>query len=304
MFEPNSPQKPQWFPRPITNSIESSLDLLERLEEDRKRRLRNIATVAARTPIGLGGVEDRGHSGSASTHSPKPAASCPGGANEYSRYRHYPLLSLSSAGALSSHASYHRNDRLPMNSSTTLATASVLTRTNNRQYRRGTAPRSTGGSSIETTSAATMRVDGGGSARILDADGSISDRCNINVDDTPETSLHHRQRQLSISSVMLASPLIDPRAGGGYSAGGRSRPARAPRDNFQLQSSEERSGISTSYDMHSGAMPMAREEEWITPPAIAVESQPPGHRAGEDIFNRRRVASQRRRRRGWEELNI
>jgi len=50
--------------------------------------------------------------------------------------------------------------------------------------------------------------------------------------------------------------------------------------------------------MHSGAMPMAREEEWITPPAIAVESQPPGHRTGEDIFNRRRVASQHRRRRG------
>jgi len=298
MFEPNSPQEPQWFPRPITNSIESSLDLLERLEEDRKRRLRNIATVAARTPIGLGGVEDRGHAGSASTHSPKPA-NCPGGANEYSCYRYYPPLSLS-AGALS-HASYHRNDRLSMNSSTTLAATSVLTRTN-RQYRRGTAPRSTGGSSIATTSASTLRVDGV-SARILDADGSNSDRCNINVDDTPETSLHHRQRQLSISSVMFASPLIDPRAGGGYSAGEIRRPARAPH-HFQLQSSEERSGISTSYDMNSGAMPMAREEEWITPPAIAVESQPPGHRAGEDIFNRRRDASQRRRRRGWEELNI
>ena len=127
MFEPNSPQKPQWFPRPITNSTESLLDLLERLEEDRKRRMRNIATVAARTPIGLGSVGGRGHSGSASTHSPSPQQ-LSGGANEYSRYRHYPLLSLSSAGALSPRF-LSRNDRLPMNSSTMLATTSVLTRT-------------------------------------------------------------------------------------------------------------------------------------------------------------------------------
>jgi hypothetical protein len=298
MFEPNSPQEPQWFPRPITDSIESSLDLLERLEEDRKRRLRNIATVAARTPIGLGSIEDRGHAGSASTHSTKPA-SCPGGANEYARYRHYPPLSLS-AGALS-HTSYHRNDLLAMNSSPMLVTTSVASRTN-RQYRRGTAPRSTGGSSIATTAAATIRVDGG-SARTLEADVSISDRCNMNVDDTPETSLHNCQRQLSSSSVMFASPSIDPRAGGGYSAGGSRRSTHAPH-HFQLQSSGDRSGISTSYDVNSGTMPMAREDEWITPPALTVESQPPGHRSGEDIFNRRRDGSQRRRRRGWEELNI
>ena len=56
-FEPNTPCEPQWFPRCISDSIESSADLLERLEEDRKRRLRSIANVSARTPIGLGGVK-------------------------------------------------------------------------------------------------------------------------------------------------------------------------------------------------------------------------------------------------------
>ena len=82
-FPPSSIIEPQWFPRPITDSIESNLDLLERLEEDRKRRLRSIANVAARTPIGLGGVEDRAHAGSAGNQSPKPVGG--GGANNYGR---------------------------------------------------------------------------------------------------------------------------------------------------------------------------------------------------------------------------
>ena len=285
MFEPNSPQEPQWFPRPITDYIESSLDLLERLEEDRQRRLRNIATVAARTPIGLGGVEDRGHAGSTSTHSPKPA-SCPGSSNEYARYRHYPPLYLTADALI--HASYHRNDRSVMNSSTTLGAMSVVTRTN-RQFRRGTTPRSTGGTS--TTEA--MRVDGG-SARTLESDGSIRDRGNMNVDDTHETSSHHHQRQ-STSLVVFASPPIDPRAGGGYSAAGRRRSVHAPHQ-YQLQSSGERSRISRSY--------ATRYEEWITPPGITVESQPPGNRAGENIYSQRRDVSQRRRRRRWEEVNV
>jgi len=102
-FEPNTPCEPQWFPRCISDSIESSADLLERLEEDRKRRLRSIANVSARTPIGLGGVEDRGPG---SAHSPKPKS---GNNNDYSKYRYYPP-STESAAEL--HTSYTTNERL------------------------------------------------------------------------------------------------------------------------------------------------------------------------------------------------
>jgi len=102
-FEPNTPCEPQWFPRCISDSIESSADLLERLEEDRKRRLRSIANVSARTPIGLGGVEDRGPG---SGHSPKPKS---GNNNDYSKYRYYPP-STESAAEL--HTSYTTNERL------------------------------------------------------------------------------------------------------------------------------------------------------------------------------------------------
>ncbi|KAL3789690.1 hypothetical protein HJC23_003891 [Cyclotella cryptica] len=54
-LESHSPIEPQWFPRPITDSFESQLDQLERLEEDRKRRLRAIANVPAKNPIGFCG---------------------------------------------------------------------------------------------------------------------------------------------------------------------------------------------------------------------------------------------------------
>ena len=102
-FEPNTPCEPQWFPRCISDSIESSADLLERLEEDRKRRLRSIANVSARTPIGLGGVEDRGPG---SGHSPKPKS---GNNNDYSKYRYYPPSTESAADL---HTSYTTNERL------------------------------------------------------------------------------------------------------------------------------------------------------------------------------------------------
>ena len=104
-FEPNTPCEPQWFPRPITDSIESSVDLLERLEEDRKRRLTGIANVAAITPIGLGGCEDR-HGGSANHSSPKPKS---GNNNDYSKYRYYPPVEDVAA---SLHTSYQKNERL------------------------------------------------------------------------------------------------------------------------------------------------------------------------------------------------
>ena len=278
-FEPNGPREPQWFPRPVTDSLESSLDLLERLEEDRTRRLRAIANVAARTPIGLGGVEDRAHGGSTSNLSPK--ASAPG-SNNYSRYRYYPPPSEASA---SLHVSYRRSERL-------CPTTSPVT-TRNRHYRRGATPRSTttSGTAMNGTTrdGATTPIDGIGSA-------SVNDRAY--VDDSGDTTLFH---QLSSSSPFMSPPL-DPRAGGGSSAraahrrsGGGRRFPRHPR----RQSREERG----TYVIDTAAMP-TEEEEWVTPPAMSAMHQTPGHGQVEDVYSQRRVASQQRRRRNWDDLQM
>lgn len=292
-FEPNTPCEPQWFPRPITDSIESSLDLLERLEEDRKRRLRSIANVVARTPIGLGGVEDRGHTGSAGNLSPKPAGAPAN--NAYSRYRYYPPPSDASA---SLHTSYQRTDRFM-----TTTPSSVTTR-RDRQYRRGTTPRSTTVSSgaMDTTAmrdGARTPVDGIGTA----ATPAANDRAYM--DDTQDTSYQRNQSfRSSSSSIAFLSPPLNPRAGGGYSAVGRRQHAvRRPPYHYQRQSPEERS----TYNIDTEASPMMDMppvEDYITPPANATASQTPARGQGADIYSQRVAASQRRRRRGWDEINI
>lgn len=283
-FEPNGPREPQWFARPITDSCESSLDLLERLEEDRKRRLRSIANVAARTPIGLGGVEDHGHGGTASNLSPKPAA--PGNSN-YSRYRYYPPPSEAS---VSLHTSYQRSDRFVM----TTTPASVTTR-RDRNYRRGMTPRSAAAaSSMDTTmrDGARTPVDGIGTATPASNDRAY-------VDDSRETPHRTHQSFRSISSsVQFMSPPLDPRAGGGSFAAAIRTPARGMRSPYHhLQSPVE-------YNIGTLATPTAVDEEWVTPPAMAATNHTPGHGQGEDIYSQRRVASQRRRRRDWDEINI
>ena len=283
-FEPNSPREPQWFPRPITDSIESSLDLLERLEEDRKRRLRSIANVAARTPIGLGGVEDRGHAGSASNLSPKPAAP---GNNNYSRYRYYPPPSDASA---SLHSSYQRNNNRFM----TTTPASVTTR--NRHYRRGTTPRSTVSSTgMETTmrDGARTPVDGIGTAT-----PTANDRAYM--DDSRETP--YQRNNQSSSSAPFMSPPLDPRAGGGSSVMAGRRPSHGMHSphHYQRQSPEE----INNYTIDTAATPTVGDGEWVTPPAMATTIQTPGHGQVQDVYTQRRGASHRRRRRGWDEINI
>lgn len=112
-FEPNAPCQEQWFPRPISDSIESPLDLLERMEDDRKRRLRAIAQVPARPPVGLPpssqGDAPPGPAGPGGGGPHPPAAV--GNAN-YGRYRYYPPQRGGDAGAS---AALHRTytlDRL------------------------------------------------------------------------------------------------------------------------------------------------------------------------------------------------
>mmetsp|Transcript_19472 Transcript_19472/g.35028 ORF Transcript_19472/g.35028 Transcript_19472/m.35028 type:complete len:298 (+) Transcript_19472:38-931(+) len=291
-FEPNSPREPQWFPRPITDSIESSLDLLERLEEDRKRRLRSIANVAARTPIGLGGIEDHGHAGSTSNLSPKPAAP---GNNNYSRYRYYPPPSEASA---SLHTSYQRSDRFM-----TTTPASVTTR-RDRHYRRGMTPRSAVSSATASAMETTMRD---GARTPVDGIGTTTPASNANdrayVDDSRETPYRNNQSFRSTSSsVPFMSPPLDPRAGGGSSVAAGRRLVRGVRSPYhhQRQFPED----TFNYNISSAATPVAGDDEWATPPAMAPTGQTPGHGQVEDVYTQRRGASHRRRRRGWDELNI
>lgn len=283
-FEPNSPREPQWFPRPITDSIESSLDLLERLEEDRERRLRSIRNVAARTPIGLGGIEDHGHPGTAGNLSPKPAAP---GNNNYARYRYYPPPSEASA---SLHASYQRTERF-----LTSTPASVTTR-RDRHHRRGATPRSIaarGGAVVPPAREGAMTpVDGIGTA----ATPASIDRAY--VEDSREATPRRGDRSFrSASSSAFLSPPLDPRAGGG----GRrlARGMRSPR-HYQRRSPGETFGI----NIDTTVAPTTGDEEWVTPPAMTQTDQTPGHGQVDDVYSQRRTAGQRRRRRGWDEINI
>ncbi|KAL7543644.1 hypothetical protein ACHAXR_013064 [Thalassiosira sp. AJA248-18] len=311
-FEPNTTREPQWFPRPITDSIESNLDLLERLEEDRKRRLRSIANVAARTPIGLGGVEDRGHAGSASNLSPKPVAPG-GGSNNYARYRYYPPPSESGSAAASLHTSYQQNDG---NRFMTTTPASVTTR-RDRHYRRGTTPRSGAGASSSASTATAPSGDNNNSTMMRDGartpvDGfgtattpAANDRAYMDDSHETTTSSYHRVNRLS-SSAAFMSPPLDPRAGGGGRSsiargrhGGVVRGIRSPY-HYQRQSPEEEGSM--NFNINTAATPTAGEEEYVTPPAMSMSNQ--GHGQVADVYSQRQVTGQRRRRRGWDEINI
>ena len=329
-FEPTTPREPQWFPRPITDSIESSLDLIERLEEDRKRRLRNIANVPARIPIGLGGIEDRGHAGSGSGigghQSPKPNSNIVGGCNDYARYRYYPPFdavpsSSSGAGAAtgtmamgvvdtsSMMAALHNSYTVGTNDShrrpRSIPSSSVTTR--NRIYRRGATPRSsssaaTAAAAASTTTNAMMR----GGRRNNDDD---SDEDSMHVDET-ETTYHHQYLQRisnqsfhsSSSSVQFTSPPLDPHEGGG---GGRIRrsslsSAGAAAIDIARRHNDEREVEMNTTLSDNVALTTT---EWITPPAISEAHSTPGHGQGGDVYSQRMDASQRRRRRWWDEVN-
>lgn len=294
---PNSLVEEQWLPRPLSD-YESSLDAIERLEEDRRRRLRSIATVPARTPIGLCGIEDRGHAGSTSTHSPKPS----GGSNAYNRYRHYPSEIVdrnrlaTTVGQQPTSTAASLPPLLPPESfvdtitTTTMPRSTAAVATTRRQYRR-------------TTSAS--------SASTVDTSGIVAETTTT------------RQRQnltLFMVSTPITSPRIDPRAGGGgyfMSSVGRRSTVRPTVPSLPSSSEDvDESGSGTNSQQHTSLQiltsgvaimpPTPRgNEEWITPPAMINVDQTPGVSTGADVYSRRRDASQqrRRRRRGWEEVN-
>lgn len=175
----------------------------------------------------------------------------------------------------------------------TTTPASVTTRNRDRHYRRGTTPRSTASSSAMDRDGARTPLDGMGTATPAANDDDSHD---IN-----DTSYRNNQSFRSTSSSLpFMSPPLDPRAGGGSMAG-RSRRVhsiRSPR-HYQRQSIEM-----SAYNIDTAATPTAGEEEYVTPPANTATSQTPGHGHIEDVYTQRRGASQRRRRRGWDEVNI
>ncbi|KAL7516155.1 hypothetical protein ACHAWX_001205 [Stephanocyclus meneghinianus] len=152
-FEPHSPIEPQWFPRPITDSFESQLDQLERLEEDRKRRLRSIANVSAKNPIGFCG-ESAGNSPAV----PGTAAASVAGnhrhsQNSYSQHRYYP------PPAEETTPEFHRHQQ-DLRAAVNPAPASASTSSRRRHYRniRATRP-SANSSSIEAAVHTSQRDD-------------------------------------------------------------------------------------------------------------------------------------------------
>ena len=306
-FEPNTPCEPQWFPRPITDSIESSVDLLERLEEDRKRRLAGIANVSAITPIGLGGCEDR-HSGSSNHSSPTPRS---GNNHDYSKYRYYPPAEDIAA---SLHTSYQKKERLitPSNVSTR---QNKVQRNYNKRANKSTTPRSTTSSSFSSAATATTPAS---NDRAFNMDNSRLHSSRIVRSANNNTSTGEQ----SATSPFM-SPRLDPRAGGGGGGGGgyysssttagyystaAGRSGRPTPYHYQRrQSPEEEEAIST-YTINTAATPTAGGEEYVTPPAMSTAEQQlqqtNGHGVSDDVYSQRREASQRgRRRRGWDEIN-
>ena len=288
-FEPNTPCEPQWFPRPITDSIESSVDLLERLEEDRKRRLTGIANVAAITPIGLGGCEDR-HGGSANHSSPKPKS---GNNNDYSKYRYYPPVEDVAA---SLHTSYQKNERFSN-------VSSRQPKVGQRNYKRGNKSSTTPRSTTSSSSAAATTPASNDRAFNMDNSRLHSSRIVRSANNNTSTG------ESTTSPFM--SPRLDPRAGGGYSssftAGYNSTAGRSGRTISHYQRRQSPEEISTSYTINTAATPTAGEEEYVTPPAMSAteQLQTDGHGVSDDVYSQRREVSQRtRRRRGWGEINV
>ena len=141
-------------------------------------------------------------------------------------------------------------------------------------------------------------VDGIGTA----STPAVNDRAY--VDDSHDTSYrrdNHSSFRSNSSSMAFMSPPLDPRAGGGTMTGGRRPPDRGIRGiHYQRQSPEEM----TSYNIDTAATLAAGGEEYVTPPAMSTAVQTPGHGFSEDVYSQRNVASQRRRRRGHDEMNI
>ena len=243
--ELHTTREQQWFPRPITDTIESSLDHLERVEEDRRRRLRSIANVAARVPIGIGGTEDRGNGGAGTTAanvSPKPNK--PG---NYGRYRYYPPPEETPANeSISLHRSY-TTTATPASSFSPLVTGRSRDRRRNNtaaasaaaqhSRRAGGASASRNRSRSTSHSPHSQRRDlhtptdfqssAAAAQPTVHMDHNNGSTTSNNSDNSGSSSIIEGGRFLdsfnvSTSAVLFLSPPFDPRAGGGQRGGRRS----------------------------------------------------------------------------------
>ena len=239
--------EPQWFPRPITDSFESSLDALERQEEDRKNRLTNIANVSARIPIGLGaGAPGAGSDGSVGTPGNGsviggggssvrgPSSIARSGSQPYARHRYYPPPSPTST-SLYSRGGNNSNDGRYMTMATPPALASAR---RIRHYRRTNTPRSaaspssaySGATASYSRNVAFMDASRNSAFSAVDGDGGGGDYDGISmvgsetpgvVGATANTSQDNESfgatsaSFLGVSSPLFQSPLAA--GGGGHS---------------------------------------------------------------------------------------
>eukprot|EP00573_Skeletonema_grethae_P002206 CAMPEP_0201691218 /NCGR_PEP_ID=MMETSP0578-20130828/4436_1 /ASSEMBLY_ACC=CAM_ASM_000663 /TAXON_ID=267565 /ORGANISM="Skeletonema grethea, Strain CCMP 1804" /LENGTH=378 /DNA_ID=CAMNT_0048176379 /DNA_START=75 /DNA_END=1211 /DNA_ORIENTATION=+ len=292
-FELHTPSEPQWFPRPITDTIESSLDLLERVEEDRRRRLRSIANVSARVPIGLGGTEDRGNAGATSgaNVSPKPPSNLSNRPGHYGRYRYYPPPDETPPDES---ISLHRSYQLEASFSSSLVTGRSPERRKNYsntnsagRYRTAAAAAgsSSSSSSVRNRSRSTSHsphqrrnrdlhtpTDGIGTTTATGAPPTVhmdQDSTSNNSDSgsSIEGGRFLDSFNVSTSAVLFLSPPFDPRAGGG----GGVRRHTTPRGGGSRRSSI---GSSTSFSSSHLYQQSSSVVDWsMSTPHNAASSQ-------------------------------
>ena len=270
-FKPNSLIEPQWFPRDITDTVESQLDQLERLEEARRQRLGSVANGAATTPIGL-------HDSSASSDS-RVANAVPGPNNRrnlYSQYRYYPPPPQASS------SSNHAADGAIAPPST--ATSS----TRRRHYR--TAARTRSSNASEAAAAPTSSDD------TTNNNLSHLSHSHISHDRSSMDSIRGIGTSFSVSSPLFNSPPLDPRGGGG---GGRrnnnhwyAQQLLVSRQNPIREESQTTTPHVSSTPRNFALFDSPENPDMITPEDQGVTNTP-GHGNTEDVYSQRR----RRRRR-------
>ena len=289
-FEPHSPLEPQFLPRPTTN-FESELDLLERLEEDRKRRLHNIANVAAKTPIGMGSNGGESSSSTTADGSGGPNTSNvvvvpgPTRSNSYHQHRYYPPPSQEAMASF-----IHRQDQL-------LRSPPSAPSTRRRQYR---ANRNRSSAPSEAAATPSSDINNHNLSHLSHSHISHNNQTTTSLDSS-SISIQAPSFAAMTSPLFFHSPPLDPRGGGG----GRQRNAwyaqqfqrfqettstTSPRDHVSGETLVTPRNFAFTDNNNSGAV--EEGEDMVTPEDRGV-SATPGHGHSEDVYSLRR----RRRRR-------
>eukprot|EP00569_Conticribra_weissflogii_P003822 CAMPEP_0171334608 /NCGR_PEP_ID=MMETSP0878-20121228/4771_1 /TAXON_ID=67004 /ORGANISM="Thalassiosira weissflogii, Strain CCMP1336" /LENGTH=268 /DNA_ID=CAMNT_0011835729 /DNA_START=216 /DNA_END=1023 /DNA_ORIENTATION=- len=264
-------------PPPITDFRESTIDALERQEQDRKNRLHNIANVSARVPIGFG-------PGAAAQGGP-PLSSLPGSASQsYTYHRYYPPPSPLSASL------YSRNDRFmatpPPISSITRRTRYRRTNTphsgvsgNSSGYSGGSISHSRNAAFVDSTRNSAFSAVGGGRASV-DV-GSVRSRVTNNSSVNNESFGGASSSFPGVSSPSFHSPMVGD--------GGRSL--------WHVNHSR------LVDDEGSLTTPTNATTTMTTPPPVIHAPHSTRRVVARDRSEARSYEQRRSRRRGWEEVN-